>query len=375
MILHLVTKHRVSNGHLAIFEKKKPGQNIVLIIDAMPGGPESIKNGIEVSDNNIKEIVSSINFNSIKQVVIHYLTPKISYFVHNYVPEGIPIYWWTYGGDLYHPFLERRGYDLFYTDLKPFKPGWSYMVYRFLRTHCDRILYRAGLLFSDKYMQTSFLDRLEGIIPCITPDYSLACTILKKDYKDISIYQGGWKPCEEDFLNEDVVAIGHSASYTDNHIYALKYLSSININKTNLSLTLSYNINSYKYINMVKKRYKKRYGENVSFVEEIMSKEEWLYSQAKLKILILPTWRQEALANVYSAFMRGVKLFLSKKGPMYKYFLGHGFIVFPLEDMNQSMFDMSLTLEEKLYNRNLMIHYVEEGKRIAEKNFELYFCE
>lgn len=372
MILHLVTKHRVSNGHLSVFEKNRLGQNIVLVIDTQAGPVPSVNNGIEVNNNNSAEIVKAIDFNSVNQIVIHYLTPKIAHFVQKYVPEGIPIYWWTYGGDLYQPCLERRGYDLFYYDLTPFRPGWRYMVYRFFETKKVRLEYKLGILHGS-YMQSQLMNRIVGIIPCIPPDHSLACKYINKNFKLIRIYQRVARPTEDVFQNGNGVAIGHSASYSDNHLYALKYLSKIDIKDSEVSLTLSYNVNSNVYLDMIKKRFKSRFKDKVTFIEDILSKEEWSESQNKLKIMILPTWRQEALANVYSAFWRGVKLFLSKKGPMYDYFLDYGFKVFAIEDMNQHLFDMPLTEDEKLHNRNLMNRYREEGNTLESVNFDYYF--
>lgn len=374
MILHLVTKHRVTNSCLSVFEKRAPGQNIILVLYAMPDSVATVNNGIEVSEENEKRVVDSLDFSKISHVVMHYLTRRAARFVQKYVPEGIPIYWWTYGGDLYQPYLEPRGCNLFYTDLTPCRIGWVYMYYRFFETYKQRILFRLGFLRGDRYMQTELLNRIKGIIPCIPPDYEMACRYLKKNFKKVRVHPIGIRShYDNEFYNGNCVAIGHSASYSDNHLYALKYLSNIDIKNSIISLTLSYNVNSNKYVEMVKKRYKDRFKEKVSFVEELLSKEDWCKTQEELGTLILPTWRQEALASVYSSFLRGVKLFLSKKGPMYQFFLDYGFKVFAIEDMNQNLFDTPLTEDEKHHNRNQLIRFVNEGQKHIDEDFEVFF--
>lgn len=377
MILHLVTRHHVSNSCLSVFENRLPGQNVILVLGSLKNSaslPE-VKNSIEVSEENEKSVVESLDFSIISHVVIHYLTPNNASFVQKYVPEGIPLYWWTYGWDLYGQFLERRGYDLFYTDLTPFKPGWPYMVYRFLETYKNRLNFRLGRLKGDKYMQTEFLDRIDGIIPCIPPDYEVACKYLHKNYKIVRVHPVGNPPFDEEFHDGNVIAIGHSASFTDNHLYALKYLSKIDIKDSVISLTLSYNINSYRYLNAVKDRFKNKYKEKVRFIENILSKEDFFKSQNNLKILIIPSWRQEALSNIGSCLLRGVKIFLSKKGPMYKYFLDYGYKVYAIEDITQNEVDTPLTYEEKLHNRKLRLHHVQERRKLIDEDFKLYFGE
>ena len=373
MILHLVTKHFVTNSCLSVFDKKVPGQNIVLILSSMPGSVSVVNNGVEVTTENESLIVDSLDFSIITHVVIHYLTPKTVLFVQKYVPDSIPLYWWTYGGDLYMPFLERRGYNVYYNDLTPFRSGWTYMVYRSMQTLKSRLFFRLGILLEERYMQTGFIDRIEGIIPCIPPDYELACKFIKKDFKILRIHPTGIPSFCEDFQEGKVIAVGHSASSSDNHLYALKYLANISINDAVVSITLSYNVNSNRYLNAVKARYKKRFKEKVHFVEDYLTKDEYYKSQNDIKIMILPTWRQEALSNITSCMIRGIKLYLSKKGPLYNYYLSYGFKVFALEDINQNEFDTPLTIEEKQYNRELYFRFVEEKKRYIDEDFKKVF--
>ena len=377
MILHLVTKHFVSNACLSVFEKRAPGQNIVLVLSSLPGSGSlpSINNGVEVSKDNEESVVLSLDFSKITHVVIHYLTSKTATFIQKYVPNGIPLIWWTYGGDLYLPYLQRRGYNVYYTDLMPFRYGWPYMVLRFSKTVINRFLFKYGVILDNRYMQTEMLDRVYGMIPCIPPDHEMACKYIKKDFNVLRIHPVEYPPFDEEFHNGNVVAIGHSASVTGNHLYALKYLSRIDIKDSCLSLTLSYNNNNETNLRIVKQRYKRKYQEKVTFIEERLSKEEYYKSQNKIKILIIACWRQEALANIFSCLLRGVKVFLSKRGPMFNHFLKYGFTVFALEDMSQDIFDKPLNFEEKRYNRNLMIQYLQEKEKLIDDDFKIFFGE
>ena len=375
MILHLVTKHLVSNICLSVFEKRAQGQNIILVLNSLScwDSVPFVNNAIEVSEDNEKDVVASLDFSQITHVVMHYLTSKTAVFIQKYIPQGIPIYWWTYGGDLYSPYLQRRGYDVYYTDLTPFRYGWTYMVKRYSKTLINRIMFRFGVFYDNRYMQTALMDRIAGVIPCIPPDHEMACKYIKKDFKLVRVHPVDCPPFDEEFHTGNVVAIGHSASVTGNHLYALKYMSSIDIKDSCISLTLSYNINNRDYLKIVKERYKRKFKNKVRFIEERLSKDEYYKSQNDIKILIIACWRQEALSNVFSCLLRGVKVFLSKRGPMYDHFINYGFKIFAIEDLNQEEFDTPLKLDEKQYNRNLMLNYLSEQEKRIDEDFKLYF--
>lgn len=373
MILHLVTKHFYSNTGLAVFEKRAPGQNIILVIDSMPNSVTEVNGGIEVTEENVASVVKSLDFSKINQVVMHYLTGQIAKFVHSYIPEGLPLYWWTYGGDLYFPYLQRRGFNIYYTDLTPFRFGYPWMLKRFVKTIINRLLFKVGYIYDDKYMQRELLERIEGIIPCIPSDHQEACRYLKKEFKLVRVHPFECPSYNNEFNEGNIVAIGHSASISDNHLYALKYIETLNLKDFSLSLTLSYNFNDKRYLEIVKNRYREAFKEKVSFIESMLSKEDYYKSQNELRIMIIPSWRQEALANVVSSLLKGIKLFLSKKSPMYNHFLNYGFKIFAIEDLNQVIFDTPLTLEEKKYNRSLMLKYLDEKERLIDEDFKLYF--
>lgn len=365
MILHLVSDHFVTNTCLKIFREKLPGQNIVLVYNHF--GYQADGDYV-VTDHNSAQIASQIDFSKVTHVVISYLTRKKALFVKEFVPADIPVIWWTYGVDFYVGFLNRRGFPVFYSDPDKYRRGGLFLfpIYHFLFRPLSHLYYKSA--------QRVVIDRLKGFVPCIKPEYDLLCEYINKNFDIIQIHPYGASfKFEGRFAEGNDIAIGHSASISDNHLYALKYLKKLDLGDSDLYITLSYSNKVPKYTEVVKKLFKKQYGDKVHLVETMMPKDEYMQSQFRYKAMILSSWRQEALDNIYTCLQIGIKLILSERSTVYQYLKEYGFIVFAIEKMDQKCLDTPLTLEEKKHNQQLFVKFLEERKRNYYSDFDKYF--
>ena len=367
MILHLVSDHFVTNTCLKVFREKLPGQNIVLIFNHFG---YKVDGDAVITEKNASEIADKIDFTSIKYVIVSFLTLKKIRFIEQYVPADIPVIWWTYGVDLYVSFLEKRGYKVFYNnpDRYRFLGIISLPIINLLRV----IQYKRIRDIHDRFIS----ERLFGFVPCIAPEFDLLQSYIDKKIELIRIHPFGASfQFDGRFTQGNDIAVGHSASISDNHLYALRYLDDLNLRDSNIYLTLSYSNKVPQYTEEVKRRYKKKFGDQVCFIETFMNKPDFLDFQFHYKIMIIPSWRQEALDNIYTCFQIGIKLVLSERNIVYQYLKDYGFIIFPLEQLNQTMLDTRLDSEIMKHNQQLFEQFVTERRNNYYLDFNKYFKE
>lgn len=365
MILHLVSDHLVTNTCLKIFREKLSGQNIVLLFNSFG---HQVDGDFVVTDKNKSQISSQIDYSKVTHVVVSYLTKEKAQFIKQFVPSKIPVIWWAYGNDLYFNFLNRRGANVLYSNPDKYRFGgrllWPF--YYLLRRPLANIY--------NKNVQKVVLDRLQGFVPCIRPEYDLLRQYVKRDFNLIQIHPyGASLKFDGRFAEGNNIAIGHSASISDNHLYALKYLKNLDLGDSEIYITLSYSNKIPKYTEDVKRKFKKQYGDRVHLIETMMPKDEYWQSQYRYKAMILPSWRQEALDNIYTCLQIGIKLILSERSIVFQYLKEYGFIVFAIEKMDQKCLDTPLTLDEKRHNQQLFVKFVEERKCAYYDDFNKFF--
>ena len=366
MILHLVDDHFATNSCLKIFEDELPGENIILVFSKYFG--YSINNGISLIENNISDILRGIDFSQIKYVIVSYLSREKILFIKKYIPKSIPLIWWTYGSDLYVNFLKIRGLKVFYSSPDSYgRFGKLALPFLTISRFFANIYFRH---LQNKYV----IKRLVGFVPCIQPEYDLLCQYVKKDFSLIRIHPFGASfKFDGRFTQGKDIALGHSASISDNHLYALKLLKNLDLGDSDLYLTLSYSNQIPRYTEEVKQKYKDKYGDKVHFIESMMPRDEYFRSQFRYKAMILSSWRQEALDNIYTCLQIGIRLILSEKGILYKFFQEYGFKVYSLEMLTQEVIDTPLPLQERIHNQQLFEQFVSERKKNFYDDFRHYF--
>lgn len=304
---------------------------------------------IEVRRDNEEEILAKIDFSKVSMVVVHYMTYEKLRFLKR-IPKNIKVFWFSYGGDLYNQFLYYKGYDLYYKNPnkfyyygKPLKRLFVAEIYLPLRArYAFRYLQKRVSQFSgSSYIDSILLQKYFGHGINIVNLFLTNVNNYKLLYGD-------------DFVHGSTVRLGHSASQTNNHLYGIKYLKTIDVSGSSIELPLAYG-GSKKYNEYVSNEFLKAFPKNGKICNKYLSKQEYFNSLYSVSTFIMSHWRQEALGNILWGFYSGVKIYLSNKNPLFNYFRIQGFIVFELERISQDNFDRELSLEEKQYNRDVLL--------------------
>ena len=363
MILHLQGEHSASEFFTRSFYELFPDKNIIIKIPYSGNEVIVVKHGQPQYYWEYKELKKEIDFSEVTIVVVHYMDFNKERFLNKCIPPNVPIVWWMYGHDLYER-LWLKGYKLYAPQTLPFvHPKTTNILYGLRR-------FRFNL--RKRYLDKKVLNRIVGVIPCAQPDYKLACKLLERDIDLIDIYPRDVLSITKYSDGEDI-CVGHSASMTSNHLYALSYLNKIDTGDSNIWLPLSYTIQSEEYRKAVVEQYSSVFGINAHFIFEYQDLESYQKSFLKYKIAIYPSWRQEALGNIFICLQLGVKVFLSLHNPCFEFFREKGFVIFALEDIESSEDLQPLSVEQKRKNRYIYMNLKEERDIVAPANIKAYF--
>ena len=359
MILHLVDDEKVINNTVTSFETALPGKNIFLCF--LKGQPKHVAIDGHIFFIENGKVPDSVSLFGVKAIIIHYLTyDKITFIEKNNVFANIPIYWIMWGGDFYNNLLYSRGFPLYY---KFHWPG--------LRNLVKHIFNRVGIFSrTDRFINRFIKERISY---CLTTKEEFALCLKYMG----SIFRN--KKCIDSFYyypidtilgsNIDkaargrVVLMGNSCSFTNNHLYAFKYIKHLNLNDKEIVMPLSYGGNE-KYKRSILKRGYRYFGSNLHPLLSFMPLDEYNRIMLKSEVCVYGSWRQEANGNIIIALYLGAKVFMSRRSPLFLYYTNLGLLVFPLEDITQERFDTPLSEKEQLHNRLVLIAHFSKDKQL-----------
>lgn len=362
-ILHIHGHHSASDHFTENFQRLFPGMNIVVKLSAIGNDVTVVKDGEKEQYSDWTTFAKNNDFSEISIVVVHYLDFQKERFIYKFIPERVPIVWWMYGGDLYDR-LYLKGYKLYAPQTLHFVRRIPKNPIIYLRRKCfewrqnriDKIIWK----------------RIVGVTPCLRPDYALACSLLGREVDLVDITPQG-RIDGFPFANGNDICVGHSASLSSNHLYALDILKKVDTNGSNIVLPLSYTIQSESYRKAVKELYTQEYGNRAHFLFDYQDLDTYRRGFLNYKVAIYPCWRQEALANVSICFQLGVKVFLSKHNPCLEYYQGRGYYIYALEDIKSPDDLKPLTKEQQIKNKELYDIIYLERENLVIPNITNYF--
>ena len=166
------------------------------------------------------------------------------------------------------------------------------------------------------------------------------------------------------FFDGDTIMVGNSASYSNNHLYVLNFLKRMDLkDELRFTLVLSYG-GSKQYVSEVENAYKSSFPQKVEVLTSYLPLQ--VYNQIFLKVrsMIMSAWRQESIGTIIMGFYLGVKVFMSERSPLYKWFVDCGFNVFAIETAKEEDLDTPLSIKDKQRNREIVLERYNE-ERIA----------
>lgn len=354
MILHLFDDEKVVNRCINMFEKAIPSKNIFVCI-VNNKHISHVKETENLYFHYKGDVFDKSKLGDINAVLIHYLNSEKIDFIEEYIDESCPCYWFVWGADLYSQILYYHNY--------PFIYEYSYIGYkqRILKGLCH-----FGYRGKTYKKITSFIrNRITHI--CSSIDYELIRSFLGNSLSTKQQVLGfTYYPLEAilgDLMNStitsDNILIGNSASVSNNHLYAFKYLSKLNIGNRKVITPINY-AGTEKYKSHVIKFGKKYFKDNYIPLINFLPLEEYNNLLTKTSICIFANWRQEAFGNIVVALFLGAKVFLSKRSPINSYLREKGIHIFDLEDISQDSINSTLSIDIINNNREILRRFLSE---------------
>lgn len=352
MLLHLFDDEKVVNRTIELFNKALPGKNIYICF--INGAPRLVK-----ATNNLYFYKDGSEFQSdiledVDKVIIHFLSYKKIKFIQQFLSHPIPCYWNIWGGDLYNGILSYRGYPIYY---EPRFLGYKSLIYKVLQIIKVIPPKQQEILNFIKERVTHFVSNSDyDIAKQYIGNYIKGVQVTGFRYYSIDTILG---PLIEKTVNGNVVLLGNSASYTNNHSYAIKIMSKLNLKGKRIVVPLSYG-GSSQYIRHIVKQGYNIWGTSFTPLLEFLPLDEYNLLMTTAEVCIFPSWRQEAFGNIVIALYLGAKVFLSERSSLVKYFKSIGVVVYTIEQMGQADIDTPLSNDMKNMNRKILFEMLNE---------------
>ena len=352
MLLHLFDDEKVVNRAVILFEKALPKQNIyICFIDDVAHIVKAADNlyFYKEGDDFQKDKLIDVD-----KVIIHFLSYRKIKFVNTYLPRFIPCYWNIWGADLYNSILEYKGYPVYYEP--------RFLGIRFL---LRKIWCQLKMLPPTQKVVLNFIK--ERVTYFVTnADYDIAKQYIGNYINGAQVTGFRYYPIDvilgklvDKTVKGNVLLLGNSASFTNNHSYAFKYLSGLDLKDKKIVAPVSYG-GSFKYVKHILSQGNKRWGQSFVPLQEFLSLDEYNQLMTTAEVCVFSSWRQEAFGNIVIALYLGAKVFLSERSSLVKYFASIGVVVYILEQIKQEDIDSPLPDEIKDSNRKILFELLNE---------------
>jgi hypothetical protein len=349
MILHLVHDEKIINRTIDVFEKVAPGENLFIVFTR-----HELK--LVKPHKSVITFKEYQNYNGIKKfssVIIHYMNSRKIRFVQKHIEKNIPVYWIIWGNDLYNKMLYPKGFELWDRESSYYKENKKFFL--------GNLLEKITNHFKIRKIESFVAERISAIVTDTTEiDYKMLVTYYPK-LKHIPWMDFFYYPIEmilgQDMMQKWVegnnIQIGNSASITNNHEYAMRFLSKLELQERKVVIPLSYS-GTKKYKESVKKYGAASFGENFVPLEDFLPLEKYNELMTSFGVALYGNFRQEAIGNILISLYLGTKVFLPKTSPVLQWAKYHDLIIFELESISQHEIDTPLDEASRIHNRNIL---------------------
>ena len=366
MILHLVHDEKIINRTMSIFEEVAPKNNLFVVFTR-----HQLKH-VNNLDNVIrfKEFEKKHANTVFSSVIIHFLNSRKIRFINKHVDKNIPINWIIWGNDLYNKLLYPKGFELYDTESSYYK--------NFKSSFIKNLFYKLIDNFKTIKIEKFISKRIDYVVTDATEiDYNMLIKYYPK-LKNISWKEFFYYPIEtilgdelsQKWVEGNTIQIGNSASITNNHEYAMRFLSKLNIGDKHVFVPVSYS-GTKDYIESLKNKGNEYFGSNFNALEAFLPLNEYNKLMLSFGIAIYGNFRQEAVGNILISIYMGAKVFLPKRNPMFLWANKLNLIIFELESISQEMIDIPLDDMSRKHNRSTLqkIYNKERLKKLIVENF------
>ena len=366
MILHLVHDEKIINRTIDIFEEVAPGENLFVVFT---------RHELKLVKHH-KSVITFQEFKNYKgnktfsAVIIHYLNSRKIRFVQDYIKKDIPIYWIIWGNDLYNKLLYPKGFELWDKESSYYKKTKKSLIGNLLEKTINKFKIRKIESFVSKRISAIVTDTTEIDYEMLVSYYPKLKNIPWMDffYYPIELILG--QEMMQKWVEGNNIQIGNSASVTNNHEYAMRFLSKLDLKERKVVVPLSYS-GTKEYKETVKKLGAASFGENFIPLEDFLPLEQYNQLMTSFGVAIYGNWRQEAIGNILISLYLGAKVFLPNVNPVLQWAKYHELVVYELESISQHEIDTPLDEKTRIHNRNILLklYNLDRLKSLIVSNF------
>lgn len=366
MILHLVHDEKIINRIIALFEEAAPNNNLFVVFTR-----HQLKN-VQHSDKVVlfKNFEKTHSKTVLTSVIVHFLNSRKIRFINKYIDKNVSISWIIWGNDLYNKLLYPKGFELYDRESSYHK--------NFKNSFHNNFFIKIVNDFKTIKIEKFISKRIDYIVTDASQvDYKNLLEYYPK-LKDVAWKEFFYYPIEsvlgdelsQKWVQGNTIQIGNSASITNNHEYAMRFLSKLNIGDKNVIVPISYS-GTKEYKMTIKNKGEEYFGSHFTALEEFLPLNEYNNLMLSFGIAIYGNFRQEALGNILISIYLGAKVFLPKSNPLFLWAMKLNLIIFELEAMSQEQIDLPLDDLSRRHNRSMLQKFYnkERLKKLIIDNF------
>ncbi|MDD3296115.1 MAG: hypothetical protein PHU64_02025 [Candidatus Omnitrophica bacterium] len=316
-----------------------------------------------VFKRNRKSIKKIIDICSNADLVVLFDLDEIKSYITNRLPKETKIAWRFFGHELYgrktKTFLSKL-------TIEAIKNKWFFYLWQRLKRRLKKIkgYIKWGVDFEKEFKIA--LKRVDYFL-CTSQE---ECNFLKKIWPGLPQFIrfpiiNSIKAIAGNLDKRGLpVVVGHNKIVWNNHLELIEIIgNSNNRKKHNFLLLFSYGLEN-KYTRTVREK-ASGYPE-IKFIEKFMSKEEFEVFYSQVSALVINTYRQAGLGNIFQAIKNGVKVYLNGKNIVLQWLKNERFLIFTIKDFANDIEDDNLALgkQEIIYNQKRLDNML--GKRSIE---------
>ncbi len=361
-VLHIVKDDKFTDDTLRIFEKDGRFDNRFVIIEDTPEYKfKLIKNSEKIQVLHNERLVNDELKNDDYDVVFFYSIPPRYYSLLKKIPDDKIVIWWSWGYDIYE-------YGSF-IDINLYKPLTQKYINSF-RTQLG--LFKASLkkipflvnLFRIK--RNRLLGRIDYFQPVIHSEFEMMKKNRGFHAKEFYYPYSRVLPIKESIIPQhgNSIIIGHSATYTNNHLDVWNAIRDFIPNSVNVFFPVNYG--NSEYADFLSRSISSDTCE-VKFIRTFLPLEDYYEILDSCSYAVFGVVRQAAMGNIFRCLYKGVKVFLYKDSIPYKFFKDLGFVIYTIEEVNENSFTSTLTEEQKEQNRLCLMKEYEMVHEISER--------
>ncbi len=150
----------------------------------------------------------------------------------------------------------------------------------------------------------------------------------------------------------DTLIIGNNKSEWNNHLDIHRLIRQSKT-KHVYNYVYFFSYGSHKAAEHYVNELKRTADSHATFIEQFLSNDEFNQIYRSSSALVINSYRQNALANIFNGILTGNKVYLSHQSSTYHWLKEEGFIIFDIRQLPQDLRNHSIRLTAENYQHNL----------------------